>query len=153
MFQAQPLIKPLGGNGGSISRLSYGTVPPKDLEAGNSNKYDYEFEPLLANSKTAGQRGRTSTASRENDDARVAEAVFVLLWMGQRRYPSSDLGKHPKTNPKLPPEARYKRHRNYSIFKLNQFRHWWKTSRCVRSALLLAVGSLPSPLYKRLVPQ
>mmetsp|Transcript_59263 Transcript_59263/g.144912 ORF Transcript_59263/g.144912 Transcript_59263/m.144912 type:complete len:878 (-) Transcript_59263:4409-7042(-) len=36
---------------------------------------------------------------------------------------------HPKTNPKLPPTLRYKRHRNYYIFELNQFRHWWKTSR------------------------
>jgi hypothetical protein len=36
---------------------------------------------------------------------------------------------HPKTNPKLPPTLRFKRHRNYYIFQLNQFRHWWKTSR------------------------
>jgi hypothetical protein len=36
---------------------------------------------------------------------------------------------HPPTNPKLPPEKRGKRHRNYYIYELNQFRHWWKTSR------------------------
>lgn len=34
-----------------------------------------------------------------------------------------------RTNPKLPPTQRFKRHRNFYIFKINQFRHWWKTSR------------------------
>jgi hypothetical protein len=41
----------------------------------------------------------------------------------------NDLGEHPKTSPKRPPEKRFRRHRNYYVFKLNQFRHWWKTSR------------------------
>jgi hypothetical protein len=41
----------------------------------------------------------------------------------------NDLGAHPKTNPKRPPEKRFNRHRNYYIYMLNQFRHWWKTSR------------------------
>ncbi|GAX23460.1 hypothetical protein FisN_15Lh156 [Fistulifera solaris] len=36
---------------------------------------------------------------------------------------------HPRTSPRLPPEVRGKRHRLYYIDILNQFRHWWKTSR------------------------
>jgi hypothetical protein len=36
---------------------------------------------------------------------------------------------HPHTNPRLPPEKRGLRHRHYYIYQLNQFRHWWKTSR------------------------
>lgn len=36
---------------------------------------------------------------------------------------------HPKTSPYLPPEHRFLRHRNFYIWCLNQFRHWWKTSR------------------------
>lgn len=34
-----------------------------------------------------------------------------------------------KTHPSLPPEKRGKRHRHRMIYNLNQFRHWWKTSR------------------------
>jgi len=36
---------------------------------------------------------------------------------------------HPKTHPKMAPELRFARHRNYYVYQLNQFRHWWKTSR------------------------
>jgi hypothetical protein len=41
----------------------------------------------------------------------------------------NELSEHPKTNPKRPPASRFKRHRNYHIYSLNQFLHWWKTSR------------------------
>jgi hypothetical protein len=55
----------------------------------------------------------------------VAEVIFDLFvhsyW--------GELNEHPKTNPKRTPEKRFKRHRNYYIYHLNQFRHWWKTSR------------------------
>ena len=36
---------------------------------------------------------------------------------------------HPKTIPELAPEKRGKRHRNPGLYTINQFRHWWKTSR------------------------
>jgi hypothetical protein len=41
----------------------------------------------------------------------------------------NDAHLHPKTNPKCAPERRFARHRNYYIYLLNEFRHWWKTSR------------------------
>lgn len=55
-------------------------------------------------------------------------AVIYELFM-QAETDWEDVTVHPKTNPKLPPVKRFKRHRNYHIYHLNQFRHWWKTSR------------------------
>ena len=36
---------------------------------------------------------------------------------------------HPKTHPNMRPIKRFTRHRNRYIYLLNEFRHWWKTSR------------------------
>jgi hypothetical protein len=57
----------------------------------------------------------------------TAELIHELFLQQDRNW--DDIDAHPKTNPKLPPENRFKRHRNYYIFQLNEFRHWWKTSR------------------------
>jgi hypothetical protein len=54
----------------------------------------------------------------------VAE-VFVRLFLEEHPHAHN----HPRTNPVLPPEKRFARHRNFYIYWLNQFRHWWKTSR------------------------
>lgn len=54
----------------------------------------------------------------------VAEIVYALF-----AYEHHHSHAHPRTNPVLPPEPRFARHRNFYIFELNQFRHWWKTSR------------------------
>lgn len=56
----------------------------------------------------------------------VAEKVLALFLQSERK---SELNQHPKTSPKRPPEKRFRRHRNYYVFQVNQFRHWWKTSR------------------------
>jgi hypothetical protein len=54
----------------------------------------------------------------------IAEIVYLLFWT---EHPHAH--NHPRTNPMLPPEKRFSRHRNFYIYWLNQFRHWWKTSR------------------------
>jgi hypothetical protein len=41
----------------------------------------------------------------------------------------SRIGSTTKAHPPHPPVKRGKRHRNWYIYQLNQFRHWWKTSR------------------------
>jgi hypothetical protein len=56
----------------------------------------------------------------------VSEVIVALFINGQHGH---DLHEHPKTSPPMCPETRFKRHRNYYIWTLNQFRHWWKTSR------------------------
>ena len=70
------------------------------------------------------------------DDAQVAACIHQLFASSSSarggRYDSKDneyAYQHPKTNPKLAPTLRYQRHRNYYVYQLNQFRHWWKTSR------------------------
>lgn len=60
-------------------------------------------------------------------DVDVAELLHSLFLAQNANW--NDLDANPKTNPKLCPERRFKRHRNYYIYQLNQFRHWWKTSR------------------------
>ena len=118
MSQRLPLIKAIGAGGGSNDGGSYGTVSSKDIEIGGED----ETQPLVIRSKTT--KGQSPS---DNTDDKVTEAIFLLFLMGH--HYTSDLSLYPKTNPKLPPVVRYKRHRNYYIYKLNQFRHWWKTSR------------------------
>lgn len=127
MTTRSPLIKVVGGspnkNGDPSTLLSsYGTVMTTtsgdDIELGRNNE---ESLPLLSSKYSP------AGATTDDDDAKkVAQVIYVLLWM---QHYSGDLNDYPKTNPKLPPELRYKRHRNIYIYKLNQFRHWWKTSR------------------------
>ncbi|GKY96811.1 hypothetical protein MPSEU_000640300 [Mayamaea pseudoterrestris] len=54
----------------------------------------------------------------------LAELIYKLFM-----EPHHHSHNHPRTNPYLPPQKRYSRHRNFWVFQLNQFRHWWKTSR------------------------
>jgi hypothetical protein len=60
----------------------------------------------------------------------VAEVMFQLFVQADWE----ELSQHPKCNPKMCPEKRFKRHRNFYVWKLNQFRHWWKTSRLLLRA-------------------
>jgi hypothetical protein len=59
-------------------------------------------------------------------EVEVAEKILALFLQSEWR---DELHQHPKTNPKRPPEKRFRRHRNYYVYQMNQFRHWWKTSR------------------------
>lgn len=65
----------------------------------------------------------------------VAEVVLALFLAEKSMEPgiiySSGNGDHlhSKSHPAYPPEKRFARHRNFYIWLLNQFRHWWKTSR------------------------
>jgi hypothetical protein len=54
----------------------------------------------------------------------IAEIVYLLFWT---EHPHAH--NHPRTSPMLPPEKRFARHRNFYVYWLNQYRHWWKTSR------------------------
>jgi hypothetical protein len=55
----------------------------------------------------------------------VAEVV-TALFRGDKVH---GMYEHSKTNPPFCPEQRFKRHRNPYVYRLNEFRHWWKTSR------------------------
>jgi hypothetical protein len=69
----------------------------------------------------------TPGSDNSSGEVSTAEVIYELFLLQEGNL--DDLSAHPKTNPKLAPEQRFKRHRNYYIFQLNQFRHWWKTSR------------------------
>jgi hypothetical protein len=96
-----------------------------DIEAG-------ELTALIPRpSEAVAVNGREGTkdihSSEVVHDEDVAELI-LHMFMANFQY-SADLSRYPKTNPKLPPVVRCKRHRNFYIFGINQFRHWWKTSR------------------------
>ncbi|KAG7352169.1 hypothetical protein IV203_008217 [Nitzschia inconspicua] len=98
-----------------------------DVEAGESTA----LIPKPTNNDSVAENG-TLGKFKESDrhtlqDEEVAE-IILHMFMANFRY-SADLNRYPKTNPKLPPVVRFKRHRNFYIFEINQFRHWWKTSR------------------------
>ena len=54
----------------------------------------------------------------------VAELIYNLF-----TKPHHHSHNHPRSTPYLPPQKRYARHRNFWVNLLNNFRHWWKTSR------------------------
>jgi hypothetical protein len=74
-----------------------------------------------------GAKDHDSSEVVHDHDTDVAELI-LRMFMTNFRY-SADLSRYPKTNPKLPPVVRCERHRNFYVFEINQFRHWWKTSR------------------------
>ena len=87
---------------------SYGGVSQNDGDGVD------EGQPLLAATKTT-----TITIDEEN--------IFKdLLYYGSSGKSSTNSY---KTHPTRTPIKRFKRHRNYYIWCLNEFRHWWKTSR------------------------
>jgi hypothetical protein len=63
------------------------------------------------------------TGEHVDGDRQVGEIIYRLF-----SYPHYD-HQHPKTIPELAPEKRGKRHRNPNLWAINQFRHWWKSSR------------------------
>jgi hypothetical protein len=66
--------------------------------------------------------------NHRRSSSNAAGQVIYKLFILPRKDPGA-IHVHPKTNPKAAPERRFARHRNYHIYQLNQFRHWWKTSR------------------------
>jgi len=69
--------------------------------------------------------------SNDNDDHEVVTIIYRLFTVPHPYH------QHPKTIPALCPEFRGRRHRNLNVWRLNEFRHWWKSSRL----LVRLVGS------------
>ena len=103
-----PLVQKEGG------KPRYGSAN----EAFTGDETEEETWPLVAATKSVGKTG--------DGDLQVAETILALFLQIDSR---DELSQHPKTNPKRPPERRFKRHRNYYVNQVNEFRHWWKTSR------------------------
>jgi hypothetical protein len=59
-----------------------------------------------------------------NVERELAELIYHLF-MHHHHHSHN----HPQSSPQLPPERRGRRHRNFYVSQLNEFRHWWKTSR------------------------
>ena len=106
---------PLYTSNNGKSHTSYGGVDT----TGRGNDDDEEQQkPLLLSSVS--NKGPNIMAI----DSDVADTILELFLQSKNQ-----VLRHPKTNPKRPPEKRFRRHRNYYVYQLNQFRHWWKTSR------------------------
>jgi magnesium-transporting ATPase (P-type) len=97
---------------------------------------DVDVDVEAAATETTALITKNNTSKTDNDnynnesyDKEIAESI-LKMFMANFKY-SNDISRYPKTDPKLPPVVRFKRHRNFYIFEINQFRHWWKTSRYV----------------------
>lgn len=112
--------------------VTYGLV-----DADAAAEYDYadasESTALIPSSS-----GATTDAGRPNgaiplsaEDREVRDLVYALFTVPHYHH------QHPKTIPLLCPEVRGKRHRLPIARNMNEFRHWWKTSRL----LVRLVGS------------
>jgi hypothetical protein len=96
-----------------------------DVEAGETTALiPTTYKGVVGYSNTRNNGNNDNHAPTDEEVAELVLKMFMANW----KY-SSDLSRYPKTNPKLPPVVRFKRHRNFYIFEINQFRHWWKTSR------------------------
>eukprot|EP00539_Tryblionella_compressa_P014177 CAMPEP_0178819250 /NCGR_PEP_ID=MMETSP0746-20121128/2870_1 /TAXON_ID=913974 /ORGANISM="Nitzschia punctata, Strain CCMP561" /LENGTH=819 /DNA_ID=CAMNT_0020480499 /DNA_START=138 /DNA_END=2597 /DNA_ORIENTATION=- len=99
-----------------------------DLEAGETTALIAKPMRSDYHEKTAQKDNHTCDGNGDDDDDDELADLILHMFMANFQY-SDDLSRYPKTNPKLPPVVRFKRHRNFYIFEINQFRHWWKTSR------------------------
>lgn len=63
---------------------------------------------------------------------------YLIANLFARKQSTLNAHLYPKTIPTIPPEKRGKRHRAANFRRMNDFRHWWKTSRL----LVRIAGSL-----------
>ncbi len=106
--QPKMLISRHGTNSTTKFTHYYGGLQKED-DASN------ESDSILMEIKDSGEH--------INGDEQVAAIIYRLF-----STPHYD-HQHPKTIPELTPERRGKRHRHPTLWSINQFRHWWKTSR------------------------
>jgi polyphosphate kinase 2 (PPK2 family) len=73
----------------------------------------------------------SSLSKRSESDDTTTEDTQIRLLLESRflSFTANHTLLHPKTIPPICPERRGKRHRHPAIRNLNEFRHWWKTSR------------------------
>lgn len=92
---------------------------------GSLEDEDEERQRLVFASTSTGPKA-SSIRDNERPSQANSEVAFLIYSLFELRSASHIAA---TTNPELPPEQRFKRHRNYYIWLLNEFRHWWKTSR------------------------
>ena len=107
-------------------------MPPKILVSRHGTSYSTKFAHyyggLQKDEDAPSEMGSIlmeikETGQHIDADQQVAALIYRLF-----SAPHYD-HQHPKTISELTPEKRGKRHRNPSLYAINQFRHWWKTSR------------------------
>lgn len=106
--------------------------PPKILVSRHGTSYETKFAHyyggLQKDEDVPSETGSIlmeikDTGQYIDGDQQVAAIIYGLFNAPHFEH------QHPKTIPALAPEKRGKRHRNPIIWSINQFRHWWKTSR------------------------
>lgn len=84
---------------------------------------DHESTASESTTLLGEKRVTSKRKSLSPEDQAVALLVYSLFNVPHTHH------HHPKTIPALCPEKRGKRHRHPNVWRMNQFRHWWKTSR------------------------
>jgi hypothetical protein len=132
------------GNRGSVYSAYNNHDNASDIESGERTALLITSSSSYGNAGSGnnadpGSNGSSDNTSLQDNTTNVVMVVVfdqemadLLEWMFTSSYLQGGFSQskfdegitqHPKTNPKLPPTLRFKRHRNYYIFTLNQFRH------------------------------
>jgi len=106
----------------------YGNPRDYGTAANNDETGDETVTLLLLDPEIGEKKVNRDSVSHQDGSSSTGQVIQKLFLQGSATdwY---DLHTHPMTHPKRAPITRYARHRNPSIYQLNQFRHWWKTSR------------------------
>lgn len=112
------------------SHHHYGALDISADEASSSNNNNNERLTLNNSTVTAA----TIDDAYRNDYSNR----YLISNLFARKESALKAQLYPKTIPTKPPERRGKRHRDANFQRLNDFRHWWKTSRL----LVRIAGSL-----------
>ena len=101
-----PLTKANGGS--ESSENEYLMINKDNINNYNGNSVDEE-EPLIIEPETL-------IFTNNTIDVDIAELVYCIIHQSHRAY-----NEQPQTNPRLPPEKRKQRHRNYYVWCVNEF--------------------------------
>ena len=91
---------------------------------------DYIYDPskydILSSLRQSQRQSRSTGGNNERIMKDLFQGYHRQDYYTKNTFTDSNCN---KTHPMYPPIKRFQRHRNFYIYMINEFRHWWKTSR------------------------
>ena len=91
---------------------------------------DYIYDPskydILSSLRQSQRQSRSTGCNNERIMKDLFQGYHPQDYYTKNTFTDSNCN---KTHPMYPPIKRFQRHRNFYIYMINEFRHWWKTSR------------------------
>lgn len=102
---------------------------PPDVENSNG-RYQYKSVEMEKSGDFVGSPGTMTVINEEDLEIRdLLTRLFEKEHWWSYYNSKSRVGSTTKSHPPYAPERRGRRHRDPRVYWLNEFRHWWKTSR------------------------